>query len=432
MTRMFSGATAWVVMASLASWATLAGCAGQPPAPVVPAYSSFEDYRRDTVQQLASQRPAPGPAGDQAAKLNAPQEWRPPGPPRGSVLLVHGLGDSPWSFHDLGPALARRGYLVRTVLLPGHGTVPADMLTVTLEDWQQVVDEQATLLAREAAPVFLGGFSTGANLALDHAYGHPTVAGLLLFSPAFRSSVPFGWMAPWLRHIKPWLIEPAPGQETLLVRYANVPTNGFAQYHRSSRVAQRHLRSGRFDKPVLMVLAAADSVVDTAHAVNSFRSRFPHPASRLLWYGPPSAAAADDGRVLTRPDVLPGWRISQFSHMGVLFSPDNPLYGHSGRLRLCRNSRDDEATRACEQSDEVWFSEWGYREAGKVHARLTFNPYFLWQLEQIGGVLDAGVAVSPSIEMSARVRETCGISRADAQMPLGTPQSTKKPQGLDS
>lgn len=389
MTRMFSGATASVIVALLAALASLAGCAGQPPAPVVPIYSSFEDYRRDTVQRLASRHMAHGHAGELAATLNAPQEWRPPGPLRGGVLLVHGLGDSPWSFHDLGPALARQGFHVRTVLLPGHGTVPEDMLAVTLEDWQQVVAEQAALLAREAAPVLLGGFSTGANLALDHAHAHPGVAGLLLFSPAFRSSVPLGWVSPWLRHVKPWLIEPAPGQETLLVRYANVPTNGFAQYHRSSRLVQRHLQAARFDKPVLMVLAAADSVVDTDHAVKTFRSRFTHPASRLLWYGRAPDAAADDRRVMTLPDVLPEWRISQFSHKGVLFAPDNPLYGHRGRLRLCRNSRDDQATRACEQSDQVWFSEWGYREAGKVHARLTFNPYFEWQVRQMADVLDA-------------------------------------------
>ena len=23
----------------------------------------------------------------------------------------------------------------------------------------------------------------------------------------------------------------------------------------------------------------------------------------------------------------------------------------------------------------MWYSDWGYREHGKVHARLTFNPY---------------------------------------------------------
>src|SRR5476649_67099 len=111
---------------------------------------------------------------DHAAELawNAPREWRPTGVPKGGILLVHGLGDSPWSFHDVGAKLAEQGFLVRTVLLPGHGTQPADMLDVTLEQWQQVVREQAAILSREVPKVYLGGFSTGANLVLDYAYGH--------------------------------------------------------------------------------------------------------------------------------------------------------------------------------------------------------------------------------------------------------------------
>jgi len=181
------------------------------------------------------------------------------------------------------------------------------------------------------------------------------------------------------------------------VRYGNVPTNGFAQYYRSSRLAQGHLSAASFDRPVLMVLAASDSVVDTRHAVESFQTRFPHPASRLLWYGKSPAAAAEDSRILVRPDALPAWRISQFSHMGVLFSPDNPLYGLEGTLRLCRNSRDEEAALACEKSDELWFAEWGYQEPGKVHARLTFNPYFEWQAQRIADVLEATAATSSRV-----------------------------------
>lgn len=324
------------------------------------------------------------------ASLNAPREWRPAGTARGGVLLVHGLGDSPWSFHDLAPELARQGFLVRSVLLPGHGTVPQDMLDVTLEDWRRTVSEQAALLRRDAGPVYLGGFSTGANLVLDEAYTAGDVAGLLLFSPAFRSSVPFGWVTPLLRYVRPWLVAPDTETESIPVRYSNVPTNGFAQFYRSSRLAQQHLASGPFDKPVLMVLAAADSVVDTDHAVESFQTRFTHPASRLVWYGEPPQRASGDARILTRPDTLPDMRISQFSHMGVLFSPDNPLYGREGTLRLCRNGRDDQATQACQKGGEVWFSEWGYSEPGKVHARLTFNPYFTWQVGVMAQVLDAG------------------------------------------
>jgi dienelactone hydrolase len=243
-----------------------------------------------------------------------------------------------------------------------------------LEDWRHTVAEQAYLLRRDAGSVYLGGFSTGANLVLDQAYSTKDVAGLLLFSPAFRSSIPFGWMTLLLRHVRPWLVAPNSDTESIPVRYSNVPTNGFAQFYRSSRLAQRHLASGPFDKPVLMVLAASDSVVDTDHAVEAFQTRFTHPASRLVWYGTPPQRALGDARILARPDTLPAMRISQFSHMGVLFAPENPLYGRDGTLRLCRNGHDAQATQACQKGGEVWFSEWGYSEPDKVHARLTFNP----------------------------------------------------------
>lgn len=381
----------WRGLAGLLLLGLLGGCASDAGPGLQTVHDSFAAYEADTLRRVAARRGAQAPDALQEARLNAPREWRPVGrPTRGGVLLVHGLGDSPWSFHDLGPELARQGFLARSVLLPGHGTVPEDMLEVTLEDWRRTVAEQAELLRRDAGAVYLGGFSTGANLVLDHAYADPRVAGLLLFSPAFRASVPFGWVTPLLRHVRPWLVAPTAAAESIPVRYSVVPTNGFAQFHRSSQRAQRHLGSGSFDKPVLMVLAASDSVVDTAHAVEAFRTRFPHPDARLVWYGTPPPSQGDT-RMLVQPDALPAWRISQFSHMGVLFAPDNPLYGREGRLRLCRNGHDAQATQACLRGGELWFSEWGYREPGKVHARLTFNPYFDWQAGVMAGVLDAGL-----------------------------------------
>lgn len=35
----------------------------------------------------------------------------------------------------------------------------------------------------------------------------------------------------------------------------------------------------------------------------------------------------------------------------------------------------------------VWYSDWDYREDGKVHARLTFNPSFDWQASVMADVL---------------------------------------------
>ena len=48
----------------------------------------------------------------------------------------------------------------------------------------------------------------------------------------------------------------------------------------------------------------------------------------------------------------------------------------------------------CEGGGPVWYSDWGYREAGKFHARLTFNPYFGWQAGVMAHVLGAPGAVA--------------------------------------
>lgn len=349
---------------------------------------SFEAYRLDTLQWLRDHRNFQGTDREAELSWNAPQEWRPAGTPKRGIILVHGLGDSPWSFHDLGSALAARGFLVRTVLLPGHGTQPSDMLQVRMEDWRRVVDEQAAILRAQVGEIYLGGFSTGANLVLDYAYQHDDVAGLLLFSPAFQSSMTYDWLTPLISWARPWLLAPdASRPQQSLVRYMTVPTNGFAQFYRSSRVARQDLEHRTYDKPVFIAVAAHDSVLDTNYVLETFQQRFSNPHSRLAWYGTLPESAWDTQRVKARTDYLPELRISQFSHMGLLFSPDNALYGEQGSLRFCWNGQTEDATRACEQGSEVWYSDWGYREAGKMHARLTFNPYFNWQLGVIDEVL---------------------------------------------
>jgi esterase/lipase len=311
-------------------------------------------------------------------------------PTRKGLLLIHGLGDSPWSFVDIAQELASQGYAVRTALLPGHGTQPADLIGVQLEQWQRLVREQVALLRQDYSEVYLGGFSTGANLSLEYAVNDPDVRGLVLFSPAIRSSESFDWAMPLLAHLKTWLFAPDDSRpQQSPVRYLNVPSNGFAQFYRSTVAVRRLIEHKNFERPVIVVLAEQDSVVDVSHVRKLFERRFTHAASRLIWYGQDASPSAGSSRILIRSDHLPHERISQFSHMGILFSPHNALYGRSGTQRLCWNGQTEEDTARCNAGEPVWFSDWGHREQGKVHARLTFNPYFNWQSEIIRDVLKA-------------------------------------------
>ncbi len=102
----------------------------------------------------------------------------------------------------------------------------------------------------------------------------------------------------------------------------------------------------------------------------------------MIWYGS-APTNHHDSRVLIRSDTLPEQRISQFSHMAVLFAPDNAIYGVDASERFCENGQGQEDEQRCRNGAEVWYSAWGYREAGKIHARLTFNPYFDWQMKVV-------------------------------------------------
>lgn len=364
----------------------LGACAALDTSSAATANMSFNEYQQKTLAQMRAQRQFQTDDENAELQWNAPQEWRPVNveKPQKGILLVHGLGDSPWSFHDIAQVLAEEGFLVRTVLLPGHGTQPADMLTVTAEQWQQVVNEQASAMERDVAgDVYLGGFSTGANLVLQYAYTHPEIAGLVLFSPGFKS-FPFDWTAPLVKSIRPWIIGPDntsfPMQTP--VRYMNVPTNGYAQFYRTS-VAARNLLAAPYEKPVFMVVAQNDSVLNTDYLLEIFQEKFINPKSRLIWYGNDPKELSSNERIFVRNDVIPEQHISQFSHMGLLFSPQNPLYGINGSLRMCLNGQSEEMERECKEGATVWYSDWGYREDGKVHARLTFNPYFEWQTSML-------------------------------------------------
>ena len=47
-----------------------------------------------------------------------------------AALLLHDLGGTPYEMRDIARAFAADCYLVRAVLLPGHGTVPGDLLEI--------------------------------------------------------------------------------------------------------------------------------------------------------------------------------------------------------------------------------------------------------------------------------------------------------------
>ena len=84
---------------------------------------------------------------------------------RKSVLLLHGFSSTPQELKELGKYLANEGITVYAPLLPGHGTKPEDMLTVSWQDWINCAEEGIKKLEKSSDEIYLIGSSIGANIA---------------------------------------------------------------------------------------------------------------------------------------------------------------------------------------------------------------------------------------------------------------------------
>ncbi|WP_334018741.1 alpha/beta hydrolase [Alteromonas sp. S015] len=314
------------------------------------------------------------------------------------VLLVHGLGDSPYFFRDVANAMCSEGIHVRTILLPGHGSKPGDMLKVSYQQWQKETNHHIRLFSEEVDNLYIGGFSTGANLTTIASFSmveELDIKGLMHFSPAFKSRFFVSRLAPYIDSLFPW---PNVEEEDNPSRYNSTAMPGFAAYQESVNViqdlfSQSDERKRTLNLPVLMVVAEKDSVVDTTKIAEQFRDNFAHPRKCLIWQGEKKPEVPDNTLIMQTMNV-PEQRISAASHMSTLFSKHNPLYGTESTFRICDNGQGSDAEARCKAGEKVWYGPWGFkpeRENGElisekkesVYARLTYNPYFDEMIDEL-------------------------------------------------
>lgn len=357
----------------------------------------FDDYLKDVESYLLKHRAFISDNKTQEITMNMPFEcgtqYREIG-----VLLVHGLGDSPYFFRDVANALCNEGIHVRTILLPGHGSKPGDMLNVSYEQWQQETNHHIRLFSEEVDNLYIGGFSTGANLTTIASFSMAEelhIKGLIHFSPAFKSRFFVSRLAPYIDSLFPW---PNVEEEDNPSRYNSTAMPGFAAYQESVNVlqdlfSQSEKRKRTLNLPVLMVVAEKDSVVDTTKIAEQFRDNFTHTRKCLLWQGEKKPEVPDNQLIMQTMN-LPEQRISAASHMSTLFSEQNTLYGIESEFRICDNGQGSDAEARCKAGEEVWYGPWGFEsdiESNKligdkeerVYARLTYNPYFERTVDQL-------------------------------------------------
>ena len=328
-----------------------------------------------------------------------------------AALLLHGLGETPYAMRDLGARFAADCYLVRAILLPGHGTVPGDLLAVGAEEWVRATQQGVLSFAGVADRVYLVGFAEGGALALDYALGapprgDPVLGGLVLLAPTIATRSGGGIIGEARLALS--ALAPANGFAQLLpdddpVRYTSIARN--AERQRDALIDRLNERERPLALPVFMALGADDAEIDPLAARRWF-CRQPIGPRLLVWYAP-GESGPDACRFAERraSDAWPG--VLDLAHPALPIAPDDRRYGMAGAYLDCAHyyfETDTPNWLLCldpgktPANSTVRYGEVTERNlASHVLRRLTYNPDFEALASEILAFLDRLPAAPPPL-----------------------------------
>ncbi len=262
------------------------------------------------VYQLTSSSPRNAlnrfDSGSLADPVNYPKNWNrsfilKPEQPRGGVLLVHGLSDSPYSLRKLANTLFSQGYYVLGLRMPGHGTAPSGLIHASWQDMAAAVKLAAHHVSQniaDEAPISIVGYSMGAAQAVNYSLTAlrdrtlPQVNTLALISPAIGvSSV--ASLAVWQSRLSV-----IPGLEKLAwnsigpeydpYKYNSFAVNAGDQMYRLTQAINEQLlqlnnagQNGEFPRTIAL-MSVIDATVSTQAVVNNLFDQIDNPDNELV------------------------------------------------------------------------------------------------------------------------------------------------------
>jgi esterase/lipase/1-acyl-sn-glycerol-3-phosphate acyltransferase len=189
---------------------------------------------------------------------------------RTGVLLIHGYLAAPAEVRELAIHLAQEGYPVYAPRLKGHGTSPEDLALRTYQDWIKSIDAGYAIIRSSCSRVIVGGFSTGAGLALDLAARVSDIHGVFAVCLPMRlqdlSAKFVPAVAAWNRLMQKFQVNG--GQKEFVdnhpehphINYHRNPISGVRELERLMRALEPKLAG--IKAPALIVQADRDPVVD--------------------------------------------------------------------------------------------------------------------------------------------------------------------------
>jgi len=185
------------------------------------------------------------------------------------VLLIHGYMAAPREMFAFAHYLYDQGFTVYAPRLAGHGTAPEDLAQTRYEQWVASAEEAYVVLRHSCSNIVIGGFSTGAGLALELAGRVEDYEAIFAVAPPMRLNDMGAYFVPaidaWNQVMKK--IRLAGGAKEFI---ENCPENPHINYIRNPIAGVRQLEKlmdqlepklKKLTKPVLVVQSRKDPVV---------------------------------------------------------------------------------------------------------------------------------------------------------------------------
>ena len=213
--------------------------------------------------------------------------------PKSSVLLLHGMSDSPYSLRSFGQLLHGRGAYVIGLRVPGHGQAPSGLLDV---EWQDMAAAVRLAIAElqeksDGSPMYIVGYSNGGALAVQYALDSladstlSPVDGLVLMSPEIGISK-LAALAKWQERLGHLLGLEKLAWNSLLPeydpwKYGSFALNAGKQAYLITQEIQKQIteqaKAGTLDHmpPILAFQSVVDATVTAPALVHSLFERLP-------------------------------------------------------------------------------------------------------------------------------------------------------------
>ena len=236
-----------------------------------------------------------------------PQNWNhsfilPAKSPNASVLLLHGMSDSPYSLRHIGQRLNNAGAYVLGLRLPGHGTAPSGLTRISWQDMAAAVRLAIHHLAQQNAkqPIYIIGYSNGAALAVHYTLETlqdntlPRVKRVVILSPEIGLT-PVAALAKWQARLGRLLGLEKLAWTDILPEYDPYKYNSFAvnagnvAYQLTSEIQEQLTTLSGQGKlgnlpPILAFTSVVDATVSTPDLISGLFARLPVGGHELVLF----------------------------------------------------------------------------------------------------------------------------------------------------